>query len=123
MGINSCTFEGRITRKPRYGATGDKTYISFSIACNRRVQVDGIWTDVPEFIDCIAFNRIAEYLNGQLQVGTSLCVTGELRMETQMVPNTDIAYKAPIIFVSKADIGEQPRRHRQQSSVWDVPGF
>ncbi len=77
--INRVAVSGRLTRDAEFRMAGQAPMISFSIACNDRRKVDGDWTDVANYIDCILFGPRAEKLGDLLRKGAKVCVEGKLR--------------------------------------------
>ena len=52
MSINQVTISGNITRDCEVRHAANKDVITFSVAVNDRVNVNGEWQDRANFIDC-----------------------------------------------------------------------
>lgn len=77
--INHCELAGNLTRDAELRATPDGRYVlRFGIAVNDSRKVDGEWTDVPYFFDCVLFGPRAEALSKWLVKGTKVCLDGKL---------------------------------------------
>ena len=68
--LNSCTFVGRLTRDSeiRY-SQGNLAIVRFSLAINRRKQVNGQWQDVASFLDFSWMGSAAEKTSQYLTRG------------------------------------------------------
>lgn len=77
---NNVVFVGRFTRDPelRNVGNGDTKVCSFALARNRSFNKD---KDHPEsdFIDCVAWNKIAETICNYFHKGSRIGVSGELQ--------------------------------------------
>lgn len=72
--VNTITLVGRMTRPPeRRGAV-----LSMRLAYTASKRVDGVWEDVPQYVDAVAFGGQADALERLLEKGTQVCVTGRL---------------------------------------------
>jgi len=76
--FNSCNFIGRITKdvENRF-TTGGKQVVSFTIACNEKFGKE----DHVEFVNCIAWEQTAKFINDYLGKGSLVLVSG--RMQTR----------------------------------------
>lgn len=71
--VNSVILMGRLTRDPKTRTTGEgKSVSDFSIACT---GYDGNSTI---FVDCVAFNKKAEFVEKYFQKGQKVVVQGRL---------------------------------------------
>lgn len=78
--MNSCNFTGRITKDPelKQKADGSGCYAYFCIAVDAGKDKDGNKT--AEFIDCITYNKTAEYLANYIKKGYLIGVNGALHI-------------------------------------------
>lgn len=75
--INRVVLVGRITRDPLLRKTQSGTsVVSFTIACNRRVPSQGQDAD---FINCVAWNRTADFMAQYVKKGALLGVDGRIQ--------------------------------------------
>jgi len=59
--------------------TGGTAVANFTVAYNRRWQVNGEWKSEPSFIPCVAWKQAAERANEQIHKGTAVMVEGRLQ--------------------------------------------
>ena len=119
--INSCVFTGRLTRAPRFGtARSGLAYASFDIASNQNVYDpdSSTWIESTTYVDCVAFAELAEQIKGMgLTTGTKVTVTGRLRLDTRIVPGTDIIYHYPSLVLDGFD-ASVPKPRPWKATAW-----
>jgi len=79
--LNQCTFIGRLTRKPELRKTpeGSIPVTSFTIAVDRdRPDQSGNW--IADFIDFVAWRKVAEKICTKYEKGDLLNVCGRLQI-------------------------------------------
>lgn len=78
--MNSCAFTGRITKDPelKQKADGSGVYCYFCIAVDSGKDKEG--NKQAEFIDCITYNKTAEFLANYVKKGNMIGVTGALHI-------------------------------------------
>ena len=80
MNINRVTISGNLTRDPETRTTaGGTTICSFSVAVNDRVKEGSEWKDRPNYVDCVAFSGLGDYLAKTISRGAKVAVAGKLR--------------------------------------------
>ena len=83
--INRVVLVGRITKDPELRKTQSGTsVVSFTIACNRRVQSQGQDAD---FINCVAWNKTADFMALYVRKGALLGLEG--RIQTRSYDDKD----------------------------------
>ena len=82
MNGNEITVVGNLTRDPelRYTQSG-KGVCNFSVASNRRYQVNGEWESKPTYFDCSAWDALGENIAASFTKGNAIIVVG--RMESR----------------------------------------
>lgn len=77
--LNQCTYIGRLVRKPELRhVSGGKPFTAFTIAVDRDLpDKDGNW--VSDFIDCVAWEKMAEKICAKYDKGDLLAVSGRTR--------------------------------------------
>lgn len=98
---NSVGFIGRLTRDPELKtAGGDNRVCNFTLARNRISKNK----DHPEvdFIDCVAWNQTADFLNKYFFKGNRVGVSGELRTRSYEDTN-GVKRKVTEIFVNSLE--------------------
>lgn len=86
--MNKVILMGRLTREPeiRYSQGNDQTAIArYTLAVERRYNRNADQT--ADFINCVAFGRLAEVAEKYFHRGTKLAVTG--RIQTGSYTNKD----------------------------------
>lgn len=75
--LNNITIQGRLTKdiELRYTKT-DKAVASFTIACNRS------YGEETDFINCIAWQKTAEFIQKYFNKGDMLLLSGRLQQRT-----------------------------------------
>lgn len=97
--MNSINLVGRLTKEPeiRNTSNGNKV-ISFCLAVDRRTK-----DKATDFIDCVAWNKLAEIISQYCHKGNMLSVTGSL--QTRMwEDNTGGKHKASEVNVMSIDL-------------------
>ena len=82
MAINRVIITGHLTRDPELRVSASGTSIArFGIAVNDRIknQQTGEWEDRPNFVDCVAFNGLADTVVKYLAKGAKVALEGKLR--------------------------------------------
>lgn len=83
--MNTITLIGRLTRNPEIRFSGDTTIARYTLAVDREVKgKDGKDAD---FINCMAFNKKAEFIEKHLTQGRKIAVKG--RLQTDSYKNKD----------------------------------
>lgn len=84
--MNKAIITGRLTREPDIRYTHDnKAVAKYTLAVDRRYKRDGEQT--ADFINCVAFDRNAEFAEKYLHKGTKIAVCG--RIQTGSYTNRD----------------------------------
>lgn len=75
--INRTVLVGRLTRDPELRKTNTgKSVVSFTVACNRRF---GQQDQQADFINCVAWERQAEFLANYLPKGSLVGIEGRIQ--------------------------------------------
>ena len=79
--LNSITVMGRMVKDPELRHTqNEKAVCSFTIACDRDRVTNG--ERQADFIDCVAWDRTAEFLSKYFRKGSMIVVKGRLQQRT-----------------------------------------
>jgi single-strand DNA-binding protein len=80
--INHVVLVGRLTRDANLKFTSSGLPIcEFSIAINRRVKQNEVWTDEAHFFDITLFGKMGESIAQYMTKGNQIAVEGELRLD------------------------------------------
>ena len=76
--LNQVTIQGRMAKdaEDRMMNNG-KVMTTFSVAVQRNYKIDGKYE--ADFIDCVAFDKIAEHIGKYFHKGDMILLTGELQ--------------------------------------------
>lgn len=76
--INKSVLGGRLTADTelRYTQSG-ASVCSFTVAVNRKFD-----RETTDFINCVAWNKTAEFIAKYFKKGSSICVTGSIQVRT-----------------------------------------
>lgn len=83
--MNKVMLIGRIVRDPEIRAAGSTTVAKYTLAVDRKYKKDGEPT--ADFINCIAFGKLADFAEKYLAKGTKVAVEG--RIQTGSYTNKD----------------------------------
>ena len=131
--LNKAQLSGRITRDIELKHTPKgMAVVSFSIAMDEGYKdQSGQWQKKTTFIDCVAFDKVAEQVNIQARKGMSVIVEGKLtikkytdksEVERTVLEIHVFSFNA-LEWLPKADDGTQqtPPAPRQPVANDDVP--
>lgn len=76
--LNSVTLIGRLTRDPEIKAVGTGQIARFSIAVNESYKKDGQKNEKVHFLDCQAWDRLAEIIGKYGHKGQQVALSGKL---------------------------------------------
>jgi single-strand DNA-binding protein len=79
--LNNVTIMGNLTRPPELRQTPQgQSVASFSLALNRSYKDNnGEWQESTDYIDCVAWGRLAEQVNERLSTGNRALISGRLQ--------------------------------------------
>jgi single-strand DNA-binding protein len=79
--INQVILMGNLTRDPELKVTpSDQSVVNFSVALNRSYK-DGNdeWQEATDYVDVVAWGKLAEQISGRLETGSRCLLTGRLQ--------------------------------------------
>jgi single-strand DNA-binding protein len=84
LNLNHVILAGRLTRDPEVKMlAGEKAVVHFSLAINRRFKgADGETKEEVLFVDCEAWNRLAELVGQYLTKGSGCFLEGRLKLDS-----------------------------------------
>jgi single-strand DNA-binding protein len=116
---NKVILMGRITRDIEIKTTpSGKAVTSFSIAVDRRIQSkDG--EKVTDFIDCVAWRQIADFIARFFSKGKLILIEGELQTRTYTDKNGNNRKAVEVIVDRASFTGEKAgaQEQRQEQSA------
>lgn len=94
--MNKVILIGRLTRDPEARATQNTTNISkFTLACDSGHTKDG--EKITEFINCVAFNKLAETINKYCKKGSLVGVQGRIKNSNYEAQDGTKRYSTDIV--------------------------
>lgn len=106
--MNKVILMGRLTRDPEIKTHGNTTVGKITLAVDRKFKQDG--QPSADFINCIAFGKLAEFQEKYCKKGIKLIITG--RIQTGSYTNKD----GKTIYTSDIVIEEQEFAESKGSS-------
>ena len=121
--INRCFLCGNLTRDPELRATtSGSSVLTFSMAVNDRRKVDGEWTDIPNYFDCVMFGTRAEKVGNYLAKGSKVSIEGRLRWSQFETKNGDKRSKVEIVVEELEIMREsriEPKPEKVEAVIYD----
>ena len=94
--INTVILGGRLSAEPELKQTqGGTSVCSFSIAVNRKYQKDG--EQATDFINCVAWQKTAEFVCKYFKKGSSICVIGNIQTRSWTDNNGNKRYATEVV--------------------------
>lgn len=101
--MNNITLFGRLTGEPELRSTDNGTkYAKFLLAVDRRTK-----EKTTDFIDCIAWSKLAEVIAQYVHKGNQLSLSGSL--ETSSYEKNGEKRKAYVVNIKEIDFVSQPK--------------
>ena len=107
--LNHVSIQGRLVRDPELRRTNTgKAVCSFTIACDKPGKDAG-----ASFIDCVAWDKTAEFVNNYFMKGDAIIVEG--RLETRQYETKDGQKRtATEVVVSQAHFCEKKKEAEEK---------
>jgi single-strand DNA-binding protein len=104
--LNQVTLMGNLTREPELKQTPTgQSVANFSLALNRSYKQDDEWKEATDYIDVVAWGKLAEQIQEHLSKGSKALVSGRLQSrswETDGVKKNKVEVLAlDVTFVDK----------------------
>ena len=105
MALNNVVIVGRLTKDVELKQAGESTVANFTLAVDKPYNKD---KEHPEanWIDCVAWNKTAEFISKYFTKGKKIGVTGSLQTRTYEDKDTKKKIKVTEVMVSTADFIE-----------------
>lgn len=121
--MNLCIFMGRLTRDPesRYSEDKQKLISRFTIAVDRPFKREG--DPSADFINCVAFDRKAEFAEQYVTSGMKVAVQGKLRTDNYTNKQGEKVYGFCLYAdnIEFADGKKGGGQENQESSAQNAP--
>lgn len=102
--LNSCNFIGRAGRDPEFKTLpSGKTLVKFSLAVGRKFKD----VDETEWVNCTAFDKLAEIISQYVKKGSQIYVRGRMKTDKYQKDGKDV-YSTGIIVDEMQLLGGKP---------------
>lgn len=102
MNINKVILMGRMTSDPELKNTPNgKTVTQFSVAVNRKYSKD----NQADFIECVAFEKTAEFIAQYMRKGSAIIICGRLQVDSWK-DKEGASRKTTRVMVDEVQFGE-----------------
>lgn len=104
--MNKVTLLGRLVKDPevRYSAGDQQMAVArYTLAVDRRVKKEG--SPTADFINCIAFGRIAENAEKYLAKGRQICVHGRIQTGSYTNKDGQKVYTTEVVIEDQEFVG------------------
>lgn len=110
--LNQVILMGNLTRDPELRAGNEQSVVNFSLALNRSYKdKNDEWQEITDFVDVVAWGKLAEQVSGRLVKGSRCLLNGRLQSrswETDGVKKSKVEVLATeITFLDKEETNEQ----------------
>ena len=121
--MNKVILIGRIVRDPevRYGGANNTGAVArYTLAVDRKYKKDGEQT--ADFINCVAFGKLAEFAEKYLKKGIKIAVAGRIQTgsyknkDGNTVYTTDVVVEEQEFCESKSNNQQNAQGNNQQSN-------
>ena len=121
--MNKVILIGRIVRDPevRYGGANNTVAVArYTLAVDRKYKKDGEQT--ADFINCVAFGKLAEFAEKYLKKGIKIAVAGRIQTgsyknkDGNTVYTTDVVVEEQEFCESKSNNQQNAQGNNQQSN-------
>lgn len=108
--MNKVILLGRLTKNPdiRYSQTNNMMVASFSLAVNRKYVKQGEERQT-DFINIVAYSKLAEFVQKYLKVGLQICICGRMQTRTWEDKNGQKRYATEVI-AEDIDFADSPKK-------------
>ena len=126
--MNSVQLVGRLTRDPEVRYTGGDSNMAvahFTVAVNRQYKKDAEQT--ADFISCVAFGKVSEFIERYFQKGSSIGLNGRIQTgsytnkDGQKVYTTDVLVERVEFVGSKNETQTGNEQKKQNDDFMNIP--
>ena len=97
--MNKIILMGRLVRNPEFKYSNSENpvaIVNYTLAVDRQYKKDG--GQATDFINCMAFNKAAEFAHEYFKKGMRVCVSGRLQIDSYKNKEDKTVYKAYVIL-------------------------
>ena len=120
--LNVCIIMGRLTRDPELRRTNSgKPVVSFTVAVDRDFAPEGQEKET-DFIDCVAWNGTAEFVDKYFKKGSMIVVNGRLQLRKWTDKDGNKRTSAEIL-ASNVYFGESKKSQEGTAPTYGQNGY
>lgn len=113
--INRVVLIGRLTKDPVLRKTlNDKSVVQFTLACNRNVSKDG--EKNVDFINCIAWNKVAELMAQYLHKGSLIGIDGRIQTRNYQDKSGRTVYLTEVVVEQQQFLEPKSAQHSNENA-------
>lgn len=95
--VNRCDLIGNLTRDPEFSQTqSGSEFCKFTIACNEKYKKNGETVENVEFINCVAFGKLAGIIKTYTSKGSKVYASGKIST-SKYEKNGEVRYSTSVI--------------------------
>ena len=115
--MNKSILLGRLTKKPeiRYSQTNNLMVAHFTLAVNRRYVKQGEERET-NFINIVAYSKLAEFAEKYLKTGLQICISGRIQTRSWDDKNGQRHYATEVV-AEEIDFADSPKK-ADESILW-----
>lgn len=109
MNINKITLTGRLTKDPELKMSQSNVpVLNFTVAVNRK-RTSNDKVQIADFIDCVCFNKTAEFVSKYFKKGSLIIVFGTLHIDIYEDKKNGTKQRYPKVIVDEVMFGESKK--------------
>ena len=113
--INRVVLVGRLTKDLVLRKTlNDKSVVQFTLACNRNVSKDG--EQNVDFINCIAWNKVAELMVQYLHKGSLIGIDGRIQTRNYQDKSGRTVYLTEVVVEQQQFLEPKSAQHSNENA-------
>ena len=118
--MNTSILLGRLTKNPeiRYSQTNQMKVANFTLAVNRKYVKEGEERQA-DFINIVAFSKLADFVEKHLKQGLQICVKGRIQTRSWEDQEGQKRYATEVI-AEEIDFADSPKK-ADESKLWSKP--
>lgn len=119
--MNKCILLGRLTKDPdiRYSQNNNIMVANFTLAVNRKYVKPGEERQT-DFINIVAYSKLAEFINKYINKGLQVCVSGRLQTRNWDDDNGNRRYVTEVI-AEEIDFADSQKKSEENTLNTPLP--
>lgn len=113
--MNKVILLGRLTKDPemRYSQSNNNMVAQFTLAVNRKYVKPGEERQT-DFINIVAWSKLAEFVQKYLHTGIQICVSGRLQVRSWVDKNNQTRYTTEVV-AEEIDFADAPKKNNENT--------